>query len=123
MIHDLYIDDKRVVLHLVEGQRTGSVHGHELREQIRGQMTLHPNVLDALFENQHLILESWKLDEQRSFFWAVGYCDSHGNLYVRFLYWDGSAWDRACDCLSNYYWDDENPAAVLARVGAWNFGA
>jgi hypothetical protein len=114
---DLYVDGKMVVFHLVEGQKTGRVQGYELRTQLQGQATLHPNVLDALFENQRLIPESWKVDEQGRtrfiYFWAVGFRDSDCNLYVRFLSWLDGAWGRDDGWLI-YHLDDENPAAVLA---------
>lgn len=114
---ELFVDDKRVVFHLVHDQKTGSVKGHKLRTQLQGQQTLHPNVLDALYENQHLIPESWKLDEQGRarfiYFWAAGFRDSRGVLFVRCLYWQDGAWGRLCTWFVDR-WVVQSPAAVLA---------
>jgi hypothetical protein len=114
---DLFVDGQKVVFHLVEAQKTGSVQGYELRTQLQGQRTLHPNIMDALFGNHHLLPESWKMDEQgRSrfiFFWAVGYCSSSGSLYVRSMYWSRGACHRN-DLWLGSHWDVQHPAAVLS---------
>lgn len=96
---DLFVDGQRIVFHPDAGQQTGSIQGYELRTQLQDQRTLHTNVLDALFENQHLLPENWKLDEQSQtrfiYFWAVGFRDASGRLFVRCLYWCDDGWH--CD--------------------------
>ncbi len=115
----LYVEGRLVTFHLVEGQKTGTVKGHDLRKDLVNLATLHPNIMDALYENVHLIPESCKVDDEGRtryiFFWSVGYRDSDGVLYVRCLYWGGGAWYR------DYYWLDndwnvQRPAAMLASV-------
>jgi len=38
--------------------------------------------------------------------------DSNGNLYVRYLNWNGDAWNWNYNWLDND-WNDDNPAALL----------
>ena len=113
----LYVDNKKVVLHLVGEQKIGSVYGHVLREQLKGQVTLHSNILDALLQNTRFIPKSWKYDVYGRThiisFWSVGYCDSRGDLCVRDLYWRDGVWDSRYRWLSSL-WDVHKPAAVLA---------
>ena len=48
----LYVDGKKVELHLVNAQKNGStIRGHELREALSGLPVLHPNILDALYDH------------------------------------------------------------------------
>ena len=114
---DLYVNDRKVELFLMEGQKMGGVKGHGLRKQIDLSRALHPNILDALLENVHLIPKSWKFDEhgwtRAIFFWGTIYRGSDGNLYVRCLYWSDVQWDW------NYSWLDHifgglSPAAISA---------
>ena len=113
---DLYVDDKKVLFHLVDGQKTGNVQGYGLCAQLKSQLTLHSNVLDALFENIKLIPESWKVDEygRTRFipFWAVGFCGLDGGLFVRVLYWRDNVWHHN-HCWLGLRLDDRYPAAVL----------
>lgn len=41
--------------------------------------------------------------------------DSDGNLYVRYLYWNGDRWNWNYNWLDND-WNSDNPAAVRANV-------
>ena len=113
----LFLDGKEIILLLEEGQKTSYVVGHELRKALEGKNALHPNVLDALFENAHLIPKSWKVDEQGRtrfiYFWAAGFRGSHGHLCVRYLYFDDGSWGRSFGWLG-HDWSVRSPAAVLA---------
>ena len=113
----LYIDGKKFLLHLEGGQKTGVIVGKKLREMLAGKSVLHPNIMDALFDYQHLIPDYCKQDERGRtryiFFWGVVYRGSDGDLYVRCLYWLDGAWRR------NYRWldvgfDVRRPAPVSA---------
>lgn len=115
---ELFVDDRKVILFLTEEQKKGPHQGHKQRKLLEGKLVLHPNILDALFANLHLIPEAWKQDgEGRTryiFFWSVGYRNSDGYLFVRCLYWAGGRWNW------NYRWLDDgwgvqNPAAVLGE--------
>lgn len=115
----LYQDGCEIGLYLSERQKDGQViKGHELRKKVSGKPVLHPNVLDALFEHQHLIPENWKKDENGKirfiFFWAVIFRDSDdGRLYVRFFYFRDGQWRRYFRWLDRG-WRDDSPAALLA---------
>ncbi len=114
---DVFVDGRKVEFHFTEGQKTGIVVGHELRKQLEGQPVLHPNILDAMFENPHLIPESWKADEQgnsfRIYFWAIGYRNSDDRLYVRYLCWPGGRWRRYLCWLDDDF-VAQDPAVVSA---------
>jgi len=74
--------------------------------------------LDALLENQELIPESWKKDEQGNtryiFFWGTIYRrGSGGRLYVRSLCFHDGGWFWYCICL-DYDFCGLYPAAVSA---------
>ena len=43
------------------------------------------------------------------------YRDSNGNLYVRYLYWNGGRWVSNYNWLSND-WNGNNPALSLANI-------
>lgn len=114
---NLFVDGREVLLHLTEGQKTGTVQGHDLRKQLEGQIVLHPNIEDALLENVHLLPDSWKVDEQGQtvyvYFWAVGYRDSGGSLYVRGVCFRDGQWHRDYGWLDGH-WRARDPAAVSA---------
>jgi hypothetical protein len=109
-----------LVLYLSKKQQGGKVIcGTNLRKELAKKRVLNANLLDYLIksENQHLIPESWKKDENENtryiFFWGTIYRGSNGYPYVRFLYWYGGGW------VSNYYWLSVdwygcNPALSLA---------
>ena len=115
----LYVDGKKVVLHLSERQQAGSViKGHDLREELSGKPVLNSNILDALFDHPHLIPEEWKADgEGRTryiYFWgSVFRIPDSQDLYVRCLYWNDGAWHRHFNWLGDD-WDDQRPAALAS---------
>ena len=116
---ELFVDGKKIILHLDEGQKDGKVMvGTKLAEALKGYSVEHPNILDALMEHPHLIPDEFKQDGQGRtiyiFFWAVKFRERDGLLYVRCLYWGDGAWR------SRYYWlgvrwGDQGPAAVRAN--------
>lgn len=107
-------DLSKVFLHLSNGQKDDwSIEGNDLLKELESQPVLPANVLDYLFksENQHLIPEEWK--GQAVVFWGTLYRRSDGDLYVRFLYWDGSAWGWRCAWLGGDF-DSSLPALLRA---------
>ncbi len=113
----LYVDGKKIVLHLEQGHRTGSMHGHKLREALRGKSVMNAALLDFLKENPQFIPNYWKVDEKGNtryiYFWRTVFRSSDGSLYVRCLYWNDGKW------IADYRWlgDDWSffdPAAVSA---------
>jgi hypothetical protein len=112
----LYLNGKKIILHLEAGQRSDSMHGHTLREALTGKSVLNAALLDFLTENQHFIPHHWKVDENGNtrctFFWGTIYV-AGGGLYVRYLYWDGGGWRWRYNRL-NGGWSSLDPAAVSA---------
>lgn len=117
----LYIGGKKVVLHLSERQMGNNrVVGYELRNELEGgeQVLLNGNLLDYLYEHPELLPEHWKKDESGEtrfiFFWGSIFCNpSHGELYVRGLFWRDGGLDRGCYCLGND-WFRQDPSASVA---------
>ena len=100
---DLYVVGRKVRLLSVrfllqQGRRTGEVRSHDLRKRIDITCALHPNILDALLENVHLIPESWKVcslgRDRYIFFMAVAYGNSCGELYFWCLSFRVDEWRR-----------------------------
>lgn len=107
-------DPSKVKLHLDEGQKNGKrIQGNELRKKLVNEPVYTAHILDYLLkpENQHLIPEEWK--KKGVFFWGTIYRASNGNLYVRYLFWDGNRWDWICRWL-DLDWSVYNPAVVSA---------
>ncbi len=114
----LYVAGRKVTLYLSEGQQNGKwLKGHELRDELTGKPVLNANILDALYENIHLIPEDWKRDENGNiryiYFWGTRFASRVGSECVRYLYFSGGTCCRFYDWLGND-WDSSNPAAVLA---------
>jgi len=115
----LYLDDHKIILYLSECQKNGkSIKGYELREELSGKLVLHPNILDALMENPHLIPEDWKRDGKGNtrfiYFWAVIFRNpSDGRLFVRYLCFDGDQWNSRCRWLGAG-WAGSSAAALCA---------
>jgi len=118
---NLYIDSKKIVLHLSERQKgDGRIQGHELRKELEdgSLVILNSNVLDYLYDHPELFPEHWKKDENgetRSiYFWGSIFRDpSDGNLCVRCLYWDDSGPYRDHGWL-DVDWSRQGPSASVA---------
>jgi len=110
----LYVDGKKVILHLVK-QQTGDrvIRGYELRKELDNSklVLLNANLLDYLLERPELIPDAWK--GKMVFFWGTVHRRSDGDLNVRYLDWYGGRWDWYYDWLG-YGWYSDSPAAVLA---------
>jgi hypothetical protein len=118
---NLYIDGKKVVLHLSERQMGDKrIIGHELRKELENgtQVLLNSNVLDYLYDHPELFPEHWKKDESGEiryiFFWgSIFRGPSDGDLCVRFLYLSGSELLRDSRWLG-YDWFRQGPSASVA---------
>ncbi len=118
----LYIDGKKVVLHLSERQMGDKrIVGHELRQELEDgeQVLLNSNVLDYLYDHE-LFPEHCKKNEPCEtlfiFFWGSIFRNpSHGYLYVRCLYWRDGELHRDCLWLGNG-WTRQFPSAFVAQV-------
>lgn len=115
----LYVDGRKVILHLSKRQQGSKwIKGYELRDELSGKPVLNANILDALYENPHLIPEDWKRDEKGNvryiFFWGTIFRDPGTvSLYVRYLCFHGGSWGRDYFWLG-FDWSDRDPAALLA---------
>ena len=114
---DLYLDGKKIEFWLSSEQKRGVITGNILRAKLKGKSVLNANMLDHLLKNPHLIPEAWKKDENGNtryiFFWGTVYRGAGGNLYVRYLDWDGDRWVWYCIWLGIDF-DVCSPAAVSA---------
>src|SRR3989338_9268272 len=114
----LYVRGIRVLLYLSQRQK-GSNHlkGYELRDELVGRAVLNANLLDALYENPHLIPDDWKEDSGGNiryiYFWGTGFGGRVGFEYVRCFYFHGGGWLRSYDWL-DCDWSSRESAAVLA---------
>ncbi len=107
-------DPTKASLYLSKGQMGDKrIVGNDLRRELKSKPVFTANVLDYLLkpENQHLIPEDWK--GKYVFFWGTIYRHSDGDLYVRCLYRDGSAWGWYGGWLGNDF-NSNNPALVRA---------
>lgn len=116
---ELFVGGKSVVLHRSDRQQNGKwIRGHDLCEELTGKPVLNACVLDFLLENTSFIPDSWKKDDDGNtiyiFFWGTIYRDSHGHLYVRYLYWSGGAWNHGYRGWLGHGWHGYDPAALLA---------
>ena len=99
-------------MYLDERQKVGVLIGETLKLALEGKLVLTAHCLDFVLrpENQHLIPD--ELKGKALFFWGSIYRDSHGSLFVRYLFWLD---DRLCssdDWLGDG-WDASHPAAML----------
>jgi len=111
----LYVDGKKVILHLVKQQtRNGVILGHELCKELeKGKLVLlSANLLDYLLEHPELIPDTWK--GKAVFFWGTVYRGSDGSLNVRYLGWDDGGWSWDYYWLDNG-WDADYPAVLRAK--------
>lgn len=107
-------DAQKDALYLSEAQKNGKwIEGNKLRKELSNKPVLNANVLDHLLAHPHLIPEEWK--GEAVFFWGTIYRGRRGDLYVRYLLWNGVRWDWIASWLG-FGWNDCNPAAVPAPV-------
>jgi hypothetical protein len=105
-------DPREVQLHLATRQQQGKViQGRDLRKELKDKPVFSVNVLNYLRAHPELIPDDWK--GKAVFFWGTIYRDRGGDLYVRYLYWDGDRWGWDCHWL-DYGWSSDDPAAVRA---------
>lgn len=107
---NLYIDGKKVVLHLSERQKGDKgIVGYELRQEIESgeRVLLNSNVKDYLYGHPELFPKHWKKNQNSYiFFWGSIFRDpADGRLYTcclclsddcldRFCHWLGGVWRR-----------------------------
>lgn len=97
-----------------------SITGEEriTRLKAAGHICFDAAVFHHLWENKHLIPESWKEEINGStryiFFDGSILRSSYGYRYVLYLYWDVGQWRWRVRWLG-YGWDAGNPSAVLAN--------
>lgn len=88
---------KELSLHLAKKQKYGrTLVGNDLKDELDREPVMGAQLLDFYLRKPHLIPEEWK--RKSVFFWGTIYRGTNGCLYVRYLYWDGAAWD------SDYLW-------------------
>ncbi len=95
------------------------VKGEEKLKRLKASdyIRLDADIFLTLWENQHLIPESWKEkvngNTRYIFFDGTVLRNSGGSRYVLYLYWDDGQWSWDVDWLG-FDWDDDYPSAVLA---------
>ena len=114
---DLYLDGKKIELHLSPKQKKGTIGGNDLRKYLEGKPVLNAAVLDYLLAHPELIPDSWKKNKEGNtlytFFFGTIYRRADGNLYVRCLCWDVGRWVSRYRWLGSG-WNVCNPSALLA---------
>jgi hypothetical protein len=114
---ELDLNKVRLVTMLNEGEKY--IGGEEKLRRLKSSdyIRLDADIFLTLWENQHLIPESWKEKVNGNiryiFFDGTVLRDSDGNGCVRFLCWDGGQWDWNVYWLGND-WNENYPSAVLA---------
>ncbi|MDD4412413.1 MAG: hypothetical protein PHR00_02085 [Patescibacteria group bacterium] len=103
-------DPSKIYLYLSEAQKSGVINGNNLRKLLADKPVLNANVLDYLLAHPEIIPEDWK--GKYIFFWGTLYRYSNGNLFVRYLYWNGSKWSWSYGWLGDEF--DVDCPAVLA---------
>lgn len=103
---------RAVELYLSEKQKSSYIKGTELQKELKDKNPFNANLLDYLLANPDLIPDEWK--GQWVFFWGTIYRRSSGNLFVRFLRWNGGEWNWRYYWLDCYF-NDNDPSAVFAR--------
>ncbi len=106
-------DPQKVQLYLAAGQQGGEcIGGNELRLVLETQWVYNANLLDYLLAHPELIPGEWK--GKYVFFWGTIYRLFDGNLYVRYLYFNGKSWSWGYVWLG-YGFGSNFPAAVAGK--------
>lgn len=109
---ELYVNGRKLVQFLSDKQIGGKVvRGYDLQAEAEANNPTNATLADFLYEHQEFIPK--KFWNRAWFFWATIFSDSGGNLYVRYLYWDGGRWDRVCRWLDVGF-GEHSPSASLA---------
>ena len=89
------------------------VVGEERQKRLKaaGYISLDARVFETLWNNQHLIPESWK--GKSVFFEGTVLVSPSGDRYVLYIFSTGKQWNWDYYCL-NDHWYGNNPSAVLA---------
>lgn len=102
---------------LAEGET--SVVGEEKLKRLKeaGHIRLDAKVFQTLWDNRHLIPESWKQKTNGNttyiFFDGTILRDPDGRRYVLYLYWQSGEWSWSCSWLGGR-WRAYVPSAILA---------
>ena len=114
------VDLTKVNFETMLKDRESSVVGEEKLKRLieSGYIRLDAKVFQTLWENQHLIPESWKQKTNGNttyiFFNGTFLRDSYGRRCVLYLCWDGGEWDWGCRWLDDEF-DAFSPSLVLAN--------
>lgn len=98
----------------VSEKQKDSIRCTDLLKELEGRNVANANLLDYLLDNPNLIPEEWK--GKAIFFWGTIYCDRTGNLYVRYLCWDGGRWDWSDARWLGNDWNANDSALLLAST-------
>lgn len=104
-------DPAKLALFLSEEQKTGTIKGDLLRGLVTAKKAYNANMADYLLKYPALIPEAWK--GRAVFFWGTIYRGRDGGLFVRYLYWGGTAWRWRNRYLYDG-WGSNRPALVPA---------
>ncbi|HAU66637.1 MAG: hypothetical protein UT30_C0011G0036 [Candidatus Uhrbacteria bacterium GW2011_GWF2_39_13] len=115
----LELDPSKLGLHFSPSHNNGKrIKGNKLLTELQSEKisVLNACVLDYLLAHPEIIPEDWKINENgnnlfTSFLGTI-YRGSNNNLYVRYLYWNGNAWEWG---YQSFYedWYDQSRVAVL----------
>lgn len=117
LLHEVDLSKISLVTMLAEGET--SVVGEKKLKRLKGvgHLLLDAKVFQTLWDNQHLIPESWKQKTNGNttyiFFDGTILRSPHGNRYVLCLYWQSGEWYWRFIWL-DLQWDTNNPSVVLA---------
>lgn len=105
-------DPAKIKLHFLPNQIDNKIiRGEKLKKWFAGEPVFPANVLDFYLANSSLIPGEWK--DKAVFFWGTIYCDSYGNPYLRYLFFNDDRWGSGYSRLS-YNWFAYNPATLIA---------
>jgi len=104
---------ERIQLYFSEQQNGDKwIEGNKLRKELKTQSVCNANLLDYLLAHSELIPESWK--GKAICFWGTIYRYSDGNLYVRYLCFNGRSWSGYCSWLDDGF-GSSDPAVVAGK--------
>ncbi|HEY4496900.1 MAG TPA: hypothetical protein VI432_02010 [Candidatus Paceibacterota bacterium] len=110
---ELYIDGKKVVMHLsVNQQGRNVIAGLKLFEELKGQPNLNAIIMDFLIENPHFIPKSFEAFNY-IFFWGTTF-SVYKRLCIRCIVFKKNKWEK------DFTWIQDNfgnkaPAAIIGN--------